>query len=319
MFPELEARLSDKSQAHLGSYFGVSSHLVYNLGTPELVARYGRAYQVLPDRHDTLHAWLYRTGLNALDLVRDTILKQYNKADTEKLLTEFARMVAPEVAPVMLELRLSCRAPGPATAWLESHPAHAIAGLVPLAGGRGKLADAALAYLRGARRKGFGEFIALQLQRHPSAAVERIHKELLEQVEKPLTPFDEKSTPDWLRAAQPAPAKARKSSKAKTPAWLRLDSLPPIAVGERHLNDEQVQALLGELRGSSLEQPRPLVSAVRQNVDMAVRDDFAWGVFDCWLEGGARASDRWGILTLGLLGGDGVALKLAPLLRAWPG
>jgi hypothetical protein len=51
----------------------------------------------------------------------------------------------------------------------------------------------------------------------------------------------------------------------------------------------------------------------------AVRGAFVWDLFECWLEGGAPSSDRWGILSLGLLGGDGVVLKLAPLLRAWPG
>ena len=59
----------------------------------------------------------------------------------------------------MLELMLGSKSPGVARAWLEENPGHAIPGLIPMAAGKGKVADAALDYLRAQKRKGREGFI----------------------------------------------------------------------------------------------------------------------------------------------------------------
>jgi hypothetical protein len=251
----------------------ISHHIVFNLADARQVAHQARRLKIfLRDYDDMVSAWLIRTGLTALDHLRDSILQQQTKAAAARMVADLCRLTAPEMAPTVLELKLSSRAPAPATAWLEQHP----------------------------------------------AAVERVRREVLEHADKVLSPFDQATTPRWLGALSAPVAPARGAKAAPPSDWLRLGSLPDVQVGEHRLNQTQVEALLAELQASDLGRPRPLVSAVRQHVSGPVRDAFAWALFECWLEGGAPLSDAWGLLALGLLGGDGVALKLAPLVRAWP-
>lgn len=47
--------------------------------------------------------------------------------------------------------------------------------------------------------------------------------------------------------------------------------------------------------------------------------DFAWDLFTAWLSAGAVVKDNWAFTSLGVLGGDPVARRLTPLIRAWPG
>jgi predicted DNA-binding WGR domain protein len=310
--PELQEYVQARKPEDRGIRAKGGHHLVFNLADAGQVASQARRLKIfLGDYDDMVSAWLIRTGVTALDHLRDSILQQKTKAAAAKMTADLCQLTAPEMAPTLLELKLSSRAPAPATAWLEQHPAEAVAGLLPLVSGSGKLADAALNYLREARRKGFAERIAGLLEQHPAVA-ERVRREVLEHADQELSPFDEATTPRWLGALS-APVAAAPPSD-----WLRLGSLPDVQVGEHRMNQAQVEALLAELQASDLGRPRPLVSAVRQHVSGPVRDAFAWALFECWLEGGAPLSDAWGFLALGLLGGDGVALKLAPLLRGWP-
>ncbi|HEY7310470.1 MAG TPA: DUF4132 domain-containing protein [Gemmataceae bacterium] len=127
---------------------------------------------------------------------------------------------------------------------------------------------------------------------------------------------DDATTPDWLRTIL---ADMRKSLPPILPDWVRLASLPPLIAGTHRFNDYQVQALLSALRKSTLEAPQPLVTAAKEHLDRALLDSFVWRLFEQWQDGGANSKDKWALLAVGLLGGDGCALKLTPLLRAWPG
>jgi hypothetical protein len=80
-----------------------------------------------------------------------------------------------------------------------------------------------------------------------------------------------------------------------------------------------VRAVVLALRKSTLAAPAPLVTAVKQNLDRGVLDAFAWRLFELWLAEGAPPREKWALLAVGHLGGDASALRLAPLLRAWPG
>src|SRR5262249_10558584 len=148
---------------------------------------------------DQVCAWLAHTELSALDVVRDGILAKTNKAEAELMLAAFSRVKAPEAAPFMLELRLNSRAPALARQWLAEQPGNAVAGLLPVAAGRGKLADAAVEYLRDARRQGLADFIEQQLKGAPAEVADKVSREVLEHAEKVYEPFDDLKTPEWLR------------------------------------------------------------------------------------------------------------------------
>ena len=79
-----------------------------------------------------------------------------------------------------------------------------------------------------------------------------------------------------------------------------------------------MKALLAALAASATE-AHPLVSAIREHATEASRDAFAWRLFEAWLTEGAPSKEKWALGAVGWLGGDESALKLAPLVRAWPG
>src|SRR5262249_26236842 len=106
MFPELEAVVASWEDGDVpGGQRMPSEGLVCNLATAELVARHGRRLRMLLDRPESLHSWLYRTGLTALDHVRDSILAQETGYTPGWLLTELCAMTAVELAPLFLELK----------------------------------------------------------------------------------------------------------------------------------------------------------------------------------------------------------------------
>ncbi len=70
---------------------------------------------------------------------------------------------------------------------------------------------------------------------------------------------------------------------------------------------------------ASLDEAHVLVKEIRERAAVASRDTFAWRLFEAWLAAGAPSKDKWALVAMGHLGGDECALKLAPLVRAWPG
>jgi predicted DNA-binding WGR domain protein len=309
---------ADGSLSHYGYYhhdcWEIAPLLVFNLPDSALVESEARRLQVPLVFPDAVAAWLVHTQWRALDRVRDGVLAVTQKDLAERLTKVLAQVQAPEAAPYMLQLKLESKGPGPARQWLDDNPGNAIGGLIPVAAGTDKLAAAAVEYLREAKKKGHAAFIEEQLKSAPAAVADRVRQQVLEHEEKVYEPLDEKTTPRWLSdalAVAPAPGKLA--------GFAEPARLPPLLVGERRLNDAQVPAVLAALRASPLGSPHALVAALKQHADRASLDAFAWKLFELWLADGAPSKEKWAFLALGHLGGDAVALKLTPLVRAWPG
>jgi predicted DNA-binding WGR domain protein len=288
--------------------------IVFGLGSAQLVDYHFRRLKLRMDTPVSLRAWLAHTEYSGLDLARDAVLNAYNKDHSEQLLKVFCLVKAPEAAAPMLELKLTSKVSARARQWLDENQGHAIAGLIPVAGGRGKLADAALDYLRQAKEQGHSDFIEEQLKQATPEVAAKVRQEVLERVPAPRNPFDEAVTPKWLRNTL-----ASGGLFPNPPQWAAPINLPPLLVGDQCLNDEQVRAVLSALRQSPLGAPAPLVKAIKENVDAASLDAFAWRVFELWLGEGAPSKEKWALLSVGHLGGDASVLKLTPLVRAWPG
>jgi predicted DNA-binding WGR domain protein len=295
-------------------HYHMPQQMIFGLGDPKLVEQHMRRLKLRLKKPEYVRAWLAHTELTALDYVRDSIQKETNKDHARKLFELFALVKAPEAAPYMLELKLSSKVPMLARQWLDENLGSAIAGLIPAAAGRGKLAEVALEFLRDARRQGHEAFIAEQLRSAAPEIANRVRQEVLERVEVIREPLDDATTPPWLKTT------LKDSEKASAlPGWVQSANLPPLVVGERRLNDNQMSAVLSALRQSPLRQPSPLVQAIKEHIDPASRDAFAWKLFELWLGEGAPSKEKWALLALGHLGGDACTLKLTPLVRAWPG
>ncbi|HEX6289513.1 MAG TPA: WGR and DUF4132 domain-containing protein [Herpetosiphonaceae bacterium] len=297
-------------------YYQRPQAIIFGLDDPLLVAAQMRRLQLRLNKSEQIRAWLTHTEFSALDVVGSTIQSQANRDEAAALLQTLALAVAPEVAPVMLALQQSSKAPQIARAWLEEHPAHAIAGLLPLADGHGLQAEAAVDLLQRFARHGYEALIDEALARMPEDVVARLRAAVIDSSQPQQVPFDDQTTPGWLSEALQAQPSLR---SVKLPDWAHPSDLPPVIVGQHTLSATQADALLRALQRSKLDAPHPLVVALKQHAAQSALDSFAWSLFDLWRSNGAPSKENWAFFALGWLGGDTTALKLAPLIRIWPG
>jgi predicted DNA-binding WGR domain protein len=290
-------------------------HIVFGLGDPHLVEAQMRRLRLRLRTPAYVRAWLAHTAYAALDVIRDTILGVGNREEAATLLKTFAIVHATEVAEPMLELMLRSKAPQVARDWLDTHPVHSACGLISVAARRGALADAAVDTLRRLARRGHAEPVARALAAQPPDVADRL-RDVIWSVDDRHAPFDDTTTPAWLRAAL---ARVVATKGAKGAAWVHDADLPPISVADKRLSDDQVAALLVALCNSPLGAPHPLVSALREHADRAALDRFAWRLFELWLAEGAPSRENWAMQAIGHLGHDATVLKLTPLIRQWPG
>jgi predicted DNA-binding WGR domain protein len=272
-----------------------------------------------------IRAWLAHTEYKALDFIRSSILQANHDGTTVTLLQTFADLVnAPEAAFYMLELMLATKASKIARDWLDLHPHNAIVGLLPVAAGhvpeskvgRNKLSEAAINYLCVMKRKGYQALIDAVLEQESPEVATKVRMMILEQEPPNYTLFDHASTPQWLRdGIVDLPFQKR----AKSPSWVSSVDLPSIVVGDRRLNEEQINACLTALSLSTLDSPLSLVQHLKAFANQQSLDSFSWNLFERWLTEGAPSKEKWAMTALGLLGSDAIALKLAPLIRNWPG
>ncbi|MCA9115492.1 MAG: DUF4132 domain-containing protein [Planctomycetaceae bacterium] len=263
---------------------------------------------------DPLRSWLVHTGTSRLDVVGAAILS-CTKGSASNYAEVLELVRDPLAAPIMLEIRQAGKAPEVASRWLDEQLGNAVTGLVPVAAGNGKLADAARGYLREKQRQGFGEVIERALKDVSAADALRLRETALN-VPVAGPPLDEKTTPKKLRslfdsAAELAPLKGSE--------WLDQSKLPPLLVGKGQLNPEQLESLVLALQHSESGEVHPLVEEIAGTADAESAAEFAWSLFEAWLGADAPSRHKWAMRALGLLGNDETAQKLTPLVRAWPG
>ncbi len=302
-------------------YYQKPQEIIFGLKDPRLVSYHTKrlALNLLPPNYILktsayIRAWLAHTEYSDLDLIRDAVLSTGQKKEAKEMLKVFALVKAPEAAPFMLELMLAPKAPQVAKQWLEDNPAHAIAGLIPVAANKGKYREAAIDFLRSMKLKGYGDYIQNCCDRELPEIASKIQTTILDFKEKEYIKFNEDTTPEWLRQAiatvEPLDNKKR---------WqISIDILPPIVYGDSCLNEEQVNALINALRQSELDRPHPLVIAIKSHLDPLELDSFVWKLFTNWLTDGAISKESWAMKAIGLLGTDSSALKLVPLIKIWP-
>jgi predicted DNA-binding WGR domain protein len=293
--------------------------IILGLNDPKLVEQYFRQFKLdlsagyYGNEGNYIGPFLAQTELVALDIVRDSILIQTNVQQAEALMRDFMRVVAPEAAPFMLDLK-SSKAAKLASQWLEQNPVESIAGLIPVAAGRDKLAEQAQDYLRVQARRGNREMLEKLLEQAAPEVAEKVRKAVLSEDETALPPLDEQNTPAWLTEA------LAKVKTGKLPLWASPALLPPLPLGQNILNDKQITQFLAALQTSSLDKPHPVIALLKQQPETrAALDGFGWALFQQWLGEGAASKDKWAMLAVGLLGDDRSVFKLAPLVKLWPG
>lgn len=290
--------------------------VVFGLGSADVIASEAQRLKLRPTEPEFVRSWLALTEFSALEYARDSILIEDNKEESDKLVREFCRANAPEAAPHILELKLSAKSPGGAREWLATNVANAIHGLVPVAAGRGKLAEAAVEYLREQRRLGREALIRAAVKAAPADVAETVRKLVLDHTEKVYPDLDAKKFPKELTAGF---ADATSKKAGKLPSWADPGALP-LVIGDAKLSAAHTKTVLEALqRAGAPDQRSPLIAALKQHGDPAALDAFAWKLFQQWQGDGYPSKEKWALGAIGQLGGDLCALKLTPLVRNWPG
>ncbi|MBX9691160.1 MAG: suppressor of fused domain protein [Cyanobacteria bacterium] len=154
--------------------------IVFGLRDAQTVSAHFRRLQLHLTTHDHFRAWLAHTEFSDLDFISDSIKRIARRDECRDRLQLFSKLVdAPEAAPSMLELQLSSKAPEVAREWLNSHIPNAIAGLIPITTSGGEIGNAAIEYLREAKRKGYGEFISQCMNDCSGEVAQKIRDEVL--------------------------------------------------------------------------------------------------------------------------------------------
>jgi len=294
--------------ANAGSQYKVPQQVVFGLPGSALVSTHMRRLNLRLSAPSHILGWLAHTELAELDLVRDSILAETNRDDAAELVAAFSRAVsAPAAAPVMLACMLNSKAPQPAREWLIQHPAETAAGLAPIAAGKGKQAEGAIEVLRDLHRAGHAAILESQL---PPEVLQRVAARAPE-----LPILHGAKLPAGLAAA----FSEAQSLKAKLPSWALPAILPPIVTSTGRLNGDHVTTALIAIAKSDVALPHPLLLALRCYATPASLDAFAWSLFERWLRNGAPAKEKWALSAVGLFGGDESAIRLASMIREWPG
>lgn len=299
--------------------------LIFGLSSAQEVEAQMRRLGLLLQTPPDARAWLAHTEFSALDTLQQSIASMkvdpekrsealFREMDCIRVLEVLGLAEVPETAPVMLELAGSSLASATARRWLDTHTAHTVTGLLPLAGGDGPLAEPARVVLSGVRRRGQAALIAAGLAALPPDAAKRVRTALLSGSDP--VPFDDSTTPKWLRDAP------QEVSNRRRAWWRKPSDLPFVSVGPHCLNDAQTETLLEALAAQKKlgDPPHPFILAVRAHADTDSLDLFVWRLFERWHLGYAPCfwkGVRWNLMALGLLGGDGSARKLTPIILAW--
>lgn len=290
--------------------------ILFGLKDPTLLISHMRRLNLNVRENFYIRAWLAHTGFSALDHIAQSILSLDNKDAQAVLIKTLARAIGPQTAPAMLELMLHSRAASVAQAWLFDHPVHTIHGLLPVAAGQTKLQAAALEILGGLARRGLAEQISTALATLPSQQAALIQKEVIDTTQSRLPPLSEAEAPELLREALTAQPYLK---LAKGVSWLHPELLPDLALAGKRLDENLSFKLLQALQRSTPHSPHALILALQQLSDQTVLAQFAWAVFEQWLHAGGPSKDSWAMYGLALLGNTQTAMRLAELIRIWPG
>jgi hypothetical protein len=155
----------------------------------------------------------------------------------------------------------------------------------------------------------------------PVAPDAKSRKAGLSTVEQPDFPppafqeFNNSTAPPWLAKAI---ATAIGLSPIRGSEFAVVEKLPPIVVGKYRLNSEQVAAVLLALQHAEFDNPHDLLDRLKNFATAESLDAFAWALMSEWLDAGANPRHKWAMRAIGFLGSDALAIKLTPLIRAWP-
>ncbi|MDI1483885.1 DUF4132 domain-containing protein [Polyangium sp. y55x31] len=206
---------------------------------------------------------------------------------------------SPQLASFFAHARTVKSARKHAERWFSKFPKAAAVGLIPAAiGPQSQARERAEEAVRFLVKKGHGEIVR---------EVAESYGDEVEAAVKAVLSTDPRDR---------FPAKLPKIGD-----WAKPEVLPTVLLAGRAkgLPRSAVEALLVMLAISTADNVYAGLEDVFAVCDPASLEEFSWALFNEWQRAGGPSKEAWGFQQLALLGGDNVARKLTPLIRAWPG
>jgi hypothetical protein len=125
-----------------GDLWRMPREIIFGLGDPWLVEQHTRRLDLKLRHAGDARAWLAHTGLTALNWLVESI-RALPVSARPRLIEVLCLVRAPQAARPLLELQQTGDGCPVLNAWFQREVGNAVAGLLSVAAGRGKLADAA--------------------------------------------------------------------------------------------------------------------------------------------------------------------------------
>jgi hypothetical protein len=241
----------------------------------------------------------------ALPLVRRLLTHEGNRDQIVRLVGELSRIHRASIAPEMMRYRLDSRGSAAGQSWLDNNPELALAGLMPVIEDEA-LHSGILDLLRHFIRTDKRDLVERHLDTLEPSLAKKIRQALKTTVAG--LSVEVGGVPSWFPQL-PMP---------KLPKWLEVTALPAILCEGQPLPTSCISVILGQLRESTLAEPRSLIALLKQHAEPRSLDAFVIAVFDRWCSANGKADEKWALFALGLLGGDRACLRLEEQMRTWP-
>lgn len=253
-----------------------------------------------------VRAWLATTGCRALNELETAFIRQDWAPKAMEIAACFDLVEAPEMVPVLLSLQAQRRGGDVARNWLARNPIHVVIALAPqvLAGDA-----AAIQRIRGIARTA-GDAIAAALPCLPADQAAAVRAVQTASSAPPGSAVDAATIP-WFAAA------GKGLRAGELPPWAAPADLPPIRCAGGQLGEAETLRVLHAMRAPA--SGARLLVALKEHADRQSLDAFAWEVFEAWQHDASPSAQRWAMTALGDLGSDASAIRLAALIRVWPG
>jgi hypothetical protein len=232
-----------------------------------------------------------RCGIASVDF-----FVRYATENLTDAISFFAAFDAPVVAPLVADARgKSKKAAAECDAWLLAHPEAAAIGLIPLFVGKGT-----------AKKKRDAEAALRVIATHKQPLVLEVAQRYSDEVAALIAKM--------LGTEVIEPPK-----KASLPGFVDLETLPAVFVRERthRLPLSAHERILFFIQQK--DHPKETLAEIKNACDPASLAEFAFTLFERWVNDKLPSNGGWTITALGLFGDDHTALRLAPFVRRWPG
>lgn len=252
---------------------------VFGLSSAELVQSHMKRLNLKLTESEHVRSCLAHTEYSQLDYIHDSIKainsnKQFKEA--VEMFKVFAQVRCLDMAKYMLSLSLASRVSGFATTWLRENLEWSIAGLLPIAAGRSRLAKPASDWIQRFQLEGQGALVQKLLAAASPTIIAKIQPLL--QITEQLPERSTADLPEDLQKFRDALDQMTSADDKPLPEWVNLTALPRIATPTFSIPIALVQSMLLCVANNHTNVP-PFIQAMKQIATPESLDRFIWLLF----------------------------------------